>query len=125
MDFRGEVCGQNRLKPKKYLYYAVPVIDTKVAFCVEKCPKTTGDEIFLYDSDWNNTILTMFNYTKMQTKEYGKYCLPFEPVARRKIEQDFSSYSATFMRMFGDLYNCADFIWIGIICCCVFSAFSL
>ena len=34
MDFRGEVCGTGGLKTRPYLYYANPLIDDNVAWCV-------------------------------------------------------------------------------------------
>lgn len=34
MDFRGEICGVNNLKNKPYLYYAGPVLDINVAWCI-------------------------------------------------------------------------------------------
>jgi len=40
MDFRGEICGVDRLKDKPFLYFASPTIDINVRFCVEKCPET-------------------------------------------------------------------------------------
>jgi hypothetical protein len=64
MDFRGEICGRERLKSKPYLYFPVPVIDTRVAFCIESCPLETGSYIYLYDTDADNTELKAFNYTK-------------------------------------------------------------
>lgn len=34
MDFRGEICGIDNLKNKPYLYYAGPVLDINVAWCI-------------------------------------------------------------------------------------------
>ena len=79
------------MKSKPYLYFPTPVVDHKVAFCVESCPLYTGSYIYLYDNDWNNTRLKMFNYTQQQTKAFGKFCLPFEIVARTAIEKYFGT----------------------------------
>lgn len=35
MDFRGEICGVNRLKSKPFLYFYQPEIDINVRLCVE------------------------------------------------------------------------------------------
>jgi len=51
MDFRSEVCGTDDLESKPYLYFANPVIDINVKFCVEKCPPSSGPLICLYDVD--------------------------------------------------------------------------
>jgi len=34
MDFRGELCGIGALSNKPFLYYAGPVIDMQVTWCV-------------------------------------------------------------------------------------------
>ena len=58
LDFRGEVCGQGRLKSKPYLYYPTPIYDARIGMCVEKCPENTGKELYLYDTDIQNTPIT-------------------------------------------------------------------
>lgn len=38
MDFRAQMCGLSHLSKKPYLYYASPLVDLNVAFCVNECP---------------------------------------------------------------------------------------
>ena len=40
-DFRAELCGTDKLKDKKFLYYLAPTIDVRITLCIEKCPNST------------------------------------------------------------------------------------
>lgn len=51
MDFRGEICGIDGLKLRPYLYYAGPVEDIQVAWCVRQCPPSSGRDTCMYDTD--------------------------------------------------------------------------
>ena len=42
VDFRAELCGKDHLEGRDYLYYANPIKDINVRFCVKSCPESTG-----------------------------------------------------------------------------------
>ena len=110
LDFRGEICGLGKLSNFPYLYYPSPVIDTNVAFCVNKCPKTSGQEICLYDV--NPNVLTTFCYLQMQSTYSGRFCRPSEPVNRKFVDGELNAWTNIIQRLVGDLYMVIPFFCI-------------
>ena len=55
----------------------------------------------MYDVD--PTVVTSYCYTQLQSKASGTYCVPVEPVSRRKVDEEMNSPMNILRRGAGDI----------------------
>ncbi|CAD8131881.1 unnamed protein product [Paramecium octaurelia] len=111
IDFRGEICGIGSLKNKPFLYYAGPVMDIDVTWCIRQCPPSTGRETCMYDTD--HMTVTSFCYIQMQADQMGYYCIPKEPKSRELVFEQLGSTRNTMRRIGSDLWQSWDITLCG------------
>lgn len=102
LDFRAEICGVDGLVHLPYLYFGSPSQDTKVAWCVDQCPQTTGTKICMYDID--HFTVTPFCYVQMKCDQIGRFCMPNEPVNRVELESHLTTLQYQIKRFASDIW---------------------
>ena len=55
----------------------------------------------MYDVDPD--IVTSYCYTQLQCKQSGTYCVPVEPVSKRKVDEEMNSPMNLLRRGAGDI----------------------
>lgn len=116
-DFRTEICGHGKYVEKPYLYYANPVLDIRVAFCVKECPTASGPLTCLYDTTgtYYDSIYEKFCYVQMQGSLRSKYCRPNEPKNREVVDAHLESFDFSTKRYASDLFMSVEAIAVGAI----------
>jgi hypothetical protein len=116
LDFRANSCGVGNLTAKPYLYYAIPNIDLNVNLCMSSCPNATNYEFCLYRPDGRKEHSeSRFCYSTIQSKLYGKYCIPVEKMTRTTVMTDLNKIDKIIGRLLGDGYLCWIIIMGGFI----------
>lgn len=85
MDFRGDYCGKNFLKDRKYVYWLDPIgLGINVKVCSKSCPTAANIKICLYNQE-NTNIVEGFCKLSYLTEADGYNCLPTDNKAYYKL----------------------------------------
>lgn len=110
-DVYGNVCGYGEFVPKEYTYFATPLDDIDVQFCLTGCPAFEATEsICPYGVDGFPLDSTGCFDAYPSKPFFNKYCLPSDYHQRKEVLIYLYSQDKVMSRVVGDLSRAWDIL---------------